>query len=375
MIGGAGESSRGSAFCAYHFMTHPYQFAAPREIPMTPLIRADSLSGFEQFGAECGIDVPKAIRRFGLTLKALRDPEALIPYIALMQLLEFAARESGRADFGQQMSLRQGLAVLGPVAVLMAHVPTVGEAFGLASRYVFVHSPAIQFEIRPVEGKAGQVDLRFGINMRNLPPHAQTIELSLGVIVRILDMLGQGELRPQRVLMSHAQVADSATYRRIYTCPCDFNQPYDAVRVEAHAMSRRLAQDDPVLRKLAQNYLDSHYTRPDQAFSDKVRRLVRDYLSAGLASYAPIADMLAVHVRTMQRRLTDEGTSFEAIKDEVRREVFDQVAANGSLQLTQVAAMLDYANQSALSRSCRRWHGVSPSQYLAARATAPSARR
>jgi AraC-like DNA-binding protein len=335
---------------------------------MTTLIRAASLSGFEDCARDCGIDVTKTVQRAGLTLKALRDPEALIPYIALMQLLERAARDSGRADFGQRMSLRQSVSILGPIAVLMEHVDTVGEAFRIAARYVFVHSPAIRFSVDPVVGNAARADLRFSIDMPRLPPHGQTIELSLGVIVRVLDLLGQGELKPLCVLVPHARLAAAETYRRTYGCVCLFDQAHAAVRLDAGALTRPLARRDRVLRELAQNYLDTRFTRADQTFIEKVRWLVRDYLSAGMASHAPIASMLAVHVRTMQRRLDSEGTTFEAIKDEVRRDRFEQLlASNSSLQLSQIAAMLDYANQSALTRSCRRWFGISPSQYLSTR--------
>ncbi|MNG03243.1 HTH-type transcriptional regulator VirS [compost metagenome] len=119
-----------------------------------------------------------------------------------------------------------------------------------------------------------------------------------------------------------------------------------------------------MLRQLAQSYLDTHFTRPDQAVADKVRSLIRQCLSTGLAAPAPVAGMLAVTVRTLQRRLLAEGTSFDTLKDEVRRAMFaDFMARQPPPPLSQVAAMLDYGYQSALSRSCRRWFGVAPSEY------------
>lgn len=335
-------------------------------VSTSPLVRAAGITGFEELATSLGVDVPTAVQRVGLTLKAVREPEAMISYFAVMQLLERAARESGCNDFGQRLSLcpGQGLPMLGPIAVLLEHVPTVGEALQLGSRYVFVQSPAIRFSIDPVAGDPRKVDLRLGIEMPHPPPHAQTMELSLGIVVRVLELLGQGKLRPLRVLLPHARLAALETYQRTYGCACEFEHPYGAVRLDAKVLAHPLPTEDPVLRQLAQSYLDTHFTRPDQAVADKVRSLIRQCLSTGLAAPAPVAGMLAVTVRTLQRRLLAEGTSFDTLKDEVRRAMFaDFMARQPPPPLSQVAAMLDYGYQSALSRSCRRWFGVAPSEY------------
>jgi hypothetical protein len=108
---------------------------------MTVLVRAASLEGFENLATAVGLDVDRALLRVGLNRRSLEDPDALIPYLAVIHLLEHSAQTAQCPDFGQRLSRLQDIGVLGPLAVLLRHAPTAGEALALASRYLFVHSP------------------------------------------------------------------------------------------------------------------------------------------------------------------------------------------------------------------------------------------
>jgi AraC-like DNA-binding protein len=85
-------------------------------------------------------------------------------------------------------------------------------------------------------------------------------------------------------------------------------------------------------------------------------------------SASQTARALALHVRTLQRRLALEGLTFEAIKDEVRKEMAEEMLRDPSLSITDIALALHYENVPSLTRSCRRWFGAAPSS-LRRRAT------
>jgi AraC-like DNA-binding protein len=67
-----------------------------------------------------------------------------------------------------------------------------------------------------------------------------------------------------------------------------------------------------------------------------------------------------MHPRTLQRRLKEEGTTFEAIKDDARRDLAQRNLSQPDVPLTQVTALLYYSEQAALGRSCRRWFNSTP---------------
>jgi len=73
--------------------------------------------------------------------------------------------------------------------------------------------------------------------------------------------------------------------------------------------------------------------------------------------------MLCMSERTLQRRLQEEGTSFQQLLDDIRRELAGEYLGLGEMAMGQIAYMLGFADQSILSRACQRWFAMSPRQY------------
>ncbi len=100
------------------------------------------------------------------------------------------------------------------------------------------------------------------------------------------------------------------------------------------------------------------------------RRRTRSGLAGQLrnrmvAPPGPLPDMetlaheLHMSLRTLRRRLLDEGTSFRQLQDEVRQALAEELLAEG-LKLEQVAITLGYGEVSNFIRAYRRWKGVTP---------------
>ena len=98
---------------------------------------------------------------------------------------------------------------------------------------------------------------------------------------------------------------------------------------------------------------------------NRVAELTRRLLPTGQCSAEAIADELAMHPRTLQRRLATEGVRCQDVIDRERRAQAARYLAEPGLHLSQIAGLLGYSEQSALNRSCRRWFGKTPRQYRA----------
>lgn len=99
--------------------------------------------------------------------------------------------------------------------------------------------------------------------------------------------------------------------------------------------------------------------------SAHVRLLLRPLLLMGHARMDEVAGRLGLHPRALRRRLRAEGTSFEAIKDEVRQRAARELLRLGDLSIGDIAATLDYATPSAFVHAFRRWTGTSPGVWRA----------
>ena len=122
---------------------------------------------------------------------------------------------------------------------------------------------------------------------------------------------------------------------------------------------------DPETRRIAAKYLEAHYLPSTATLSERVAELTRRLLPTGQCSAEAIADQLAMHPRTLQRRLATEGVRCQDLIERERRDQAARYLAEPGLHLSQITGLLGYSEQSALNRSCRRWFGKTPRQYRA----------
>ena len=337
------------------------------------LVRAEGLRGYRELVAELGGEPDGLVAEARIAPATLDDPENFVPYAAVIRLLEDTAQALDCPDFGLRLSQRQDIGILGPLAVAMQNSGTLGEALVCASRYIFIHSPAIGFSVRPAPG-TDRVLVVFEILLDRVPPAVQVTELSVGLAARVLSLLSERRHRLTGVCFSHSRAAPLARYRLHLGAPVSFDADCAALELEISDLSLPIRTRNRELRELAGHYLEAHYATPRTPFAVRVGGVVRRSLGTGKSTCVDVASALALHPRTLQRRLREEATSFEQIKDEARVDLARRYLAQDELLLSQVAALLDYSEQSALTRSCRRWFGRPPREVRSALAADRAAR-
>ena len=102
------------------------------------------------------------------------------------------------------------------------------------------------------------------------------------------------------------------------------------------------------------------------AFSDDIRRLLRTRLMSRRCSADYVAASLAMHRRTLSRRLRRSGMGYRSITNETRFEIARQLLEQTEVPLGQIAAALGYSEASAFTRAFRRWSGVTPTAWRTA---------
>jgi len=323
------------------------------------MVRASALSGYRELVAELGGDAEPLLARFRITRAALEEPQGFVSYGALIRLLEASAAALDCRDFGLRLSTRQDIGILGPLGVAVRNCETLGEAMQCASRYMFVHSPAISFTPQAAERSDRRL-LVFQIFLDKIGPATQVTELSIGLAARIIAMLTQKTQPLLGVRFSHPSWAPLSSYRRYFESPVSFSAELSAIEIDAKDLDLAIHDASSQLRALAEDYLDLRHADPRAPLSTRVRLVIQRSLGTGAASYKDVSATFAVHPRTLQRQLKQEGTTFERLKDEARAQLARGYIANADLPLSHVAALLDYSEQSALTRSCRRWFGRTP---------------
>ncbi|WP_412746706.1 AraC family transcriptional regulator [Krasilnikovia sp. MM14-A1004] len=326
---------------------------------MGSMVRAAGLRGLPHLVDALGGDGAALLARFRVPAAALDSDDAVIGAATADRILETAAAELGCPDLGLRLAEQQDMTVLGPLAVAIENSPTFGAALDCATRYLFVHSPALAVSRVPdPAGQPGVIGLRYAGTDEPLPP--QALDLGVGLFHRIIVLLHGGPYGLRSVHLPHPPLAPVTRYTAFFGADVRFGKPAAVLRVPAHLTATPVPGGDQVLRDIALDYLTHHYPTPDQTVSARVQHLLAQSLGTAPVDIAAIARQLQTHPRTLQRRLAAEGTTFAALLDDARRAAAYQLIARSDLPLSQVTVMVSLTEQSALTRAARRWFGVTP---------------
>jgi AraC-like DNA-binding protein len=333
---------------------------------MGPMIRAASLRGFAGVVRELGGDPEALLDRFGIPAESLTREDALISITAHDLMLDAAARELHCPDLGLRLAESQDLSILGPLALAIESSSTAADALECASRFMFVHSPALSIGIAADPSRRpGVVALRYRKDLLESPYSPQAMELGLGLffgVVRALLSVGTG-LRS--VLVPHRPLSAVRRYTEFFGVDVRFGSPIAALCVERRMLDTGFADADDAIRQLAVDHLARRFADPSTLTSVRVRRALAKRLGVAPASIGQVGRVLAVHPRTLQRRLAGEGTSFGRVLDDVRREAAHRYITGTELPFGQVAALVGFAEHSTLTHAVRRWYGTSPRRLRA----------
>lgn len=322
------------------------------------VIRGTGLTNFRTVMRELGVDPDPVLDAAGVRPQDAGDHGAFVSYRGLVIALERAAEVTATPDFGRRLALRQGIEILGPVGVAARTASTTGEALRTCSTYLGAYSPAITVQLLPV-ADVEHVFLEFQIVEAIGSSAKQAIELSLGVALQVVRYLRGNRYRPVAVHFPHAPLTDESEYGAYFACQPSFETAQAGLMLRASDLDEAVSRDAQA-HEAVTRYLDTLVASAQPGLLGPVRRLVRDLLPTGTVSMDRIAHHFALHPKTLQRRLADDGTTFAAVVQGCRRELTEHYLRDTDLSLSQVAREIGYAEQSVLTRSCARWYGCGP---------------
>jgi len=328
-------------------------------------VHADMLRFFPDVAAGLGGDADALMRHAGIDPAIFSEGGPALRLRPMVGLLEHAAAALRCADFGMRLAMRQGGGrVFGPMGVAMKNSPTLGEALDYCAKHVHACSLAARMRVEP-NRERGTLLVAFELLLDRLTNKFQVVEQALLLAnLNAIEITG-GRVRAREVLFRHQTLSPMRVYRENFGCVVRFDQHADGMVFSEQDVRCPIADPDARLYEMATSFIATHFTRVTPPMHARVRGLILQYLGTENCTNERIASALCLHPRTLARRLRVEGTSFEALKDEVRRDLALPYLQQADVKLTRIAERLGYAETSVLSRSCARWFARSPRQLRA----------
>jgi AraC-like DNA-binding protein len=324
-------------------------------------IRASCLMQFRELVAELGEDPDAVLREAGIRPEDAGHPERFIPLRAAMHALESAAAVTSTPDFGRRLAARRSIETIGLLGVAAQSAPTLEAAFEIFSTFIGAHSPGLQIVLTPeIDSDAWFCEFRIFVD--GPPRERQTFEMFLGASLQILRAILGSAYSPLAVHVPHSALTAAADYVRYFGCTTRFAQPAAGFLLRSADLHRCLQRDDQA-RERAEAELSALIEDQGPSLVQTVSGVARSLLPTGALTIDLAARQLALHPRTLQRRLADEDASFAEIVDNIRRDTAQRYLRDTDISLDHLTRLLGYAEQSVLTRSCQRWFSASPTTF------------
>lgn len=152
-------------------------------------------------------------------------------------------------------------------------------------------------------------------------------------------------------------------YEQYFGCPVRYDSDRSGLTFPLEAMRRPLRTMNQEMARTSDRILsDFDRCLADTSITGRVRRAVLDALPSGKPSATSVAKGLALAPRTLQRKLQEEGTTFQEVSDAVRKDLAQEYVQSGEYDLIEVAFLTGFATLSAFSRAYKGWTGRTPSE-------------
>jgi AraC-like DNA-binding protein len=196
------------------------------------------------------------------------------------------------------------------------------------------------------------------------PPNTFAQEILLRLVHGVISWLAGRKMPLARVDLAFPRPAHAADYGALYPGPAFFDQPVTALHFDNTQLDAPIRQDQKSLAEFMKR------APGDWLFNSFPERLVshgvREYLHAHLDATKGIEDVaraLHISVRTLSRRLRDEETGFQAIKDELRRDLAIERLTKTDTPIAVIGAELGFDSPATFHRAFKAWTGSTPGAY------------
>jgi AraC-like DNA-binding protein len=308
-----------------------------------------------------GISAAPIRRLFGRT--RLEQPHTRVPEALTEQAWRVAASLTGDDALGIHVAESLPRGALDLVEYTLRLSPSLGQGLDRLARYGRLVSDRVAARTHRSEG-----GLLFIVHDTvRAPLHPARTEFALAIALKLARDGTGADITPMRVCFAHAAPDDVTEHQRFFGRRARFTAGSNSMSLSALDTSRPMRQPDAdleaIIRRRLDDALGDRDRSPAGAMSTRVHRLFVERLGQSVPTIDDAALTLSVSRRTLTRRLTDEGTSFRHILDDVRRDFARALLQDRTLSIADIAFFLQYSEPAAFHRSFRRWTGRTPHAF------------
>ncbi|WP_316189898.1 AraC family transcriptional regulator [Bradyrhizobium sp. SZCCHNS1054] len=307
---------------------------------------------------DLGLDPNRITIGLGLTLKDFDDPSCRVSFRQGREMIRRALQMGRFCALGIETGSRQTITSIGLVGYAMITSRTIGEAILLGLDLQRETGSMLEFGNHPdPQGVAVTASSRF----HDPEILVFLVEEAFASFMRIASGLVGDRFRPRRVDLSYPAPNDVQAYDRIFGCEVRFDQVENAFIYDPGWHDQPLMTSDILAHRQVMEFMAHMRTRSQETaeITESVERILRQNLK-DVPTFAYVAKQLGMSERTLRRRITDAGVTFQSVLDRLRKIRALELLANPATSVESIASAVGFTDTHNFRRAFRRWTGKTP---------------
>jgi AraC-like DNA-binding protein len=296
----------------------------------------------------------------GLSIHEILKEDARVPYSASLKIWSLLETYAAKDDaLGLHLAEQLDDSSLGVIGYFASASQTLSEAIQRVTEYHRLLKDPGELEVQS-EGSM--------LTVIENPPHGVGIwprhftESVIAGYITFPRLWTQQPISAVQVSFQHPRPSSIVEHLRIFGCEPTFQSACNSISFSKETIGLSLVSGNPNLSRYLAVAADSQLASlpaKDQ-FLTSVEHAILGALPSGTPTITRIGRTLGMGARTLQRRLSDRGTRFQDIVDDVRQVAARNLLGNKQLNIAEISFLLGFSDASGFQRAYRRWTGHSP---------------
>jgi len=309
---------------------------------------------------ELGVSASAVLRRARLPLGFAYQARVLLTTEELFALWREIGEVSTNPAVGLLLGTESKTERFHPVGLAALSSDNFGSAMDRMARYKQLTCP--EEILQKKDDEKWSIQFRWLLAEEVEPP--VLIECAFAWVLSTARHGTGKRLSPLRVEFVQPR-AHAKTIERHFGCPVVCGVPRNAIVFRASDAERPfVTRNAELLAMLAPQFEEElRQENEDDNFAERVRTAIQQQLTGRRPTIEDVADALHISTRTLQRRLQDQGSSFQRVLEEARHHLARHYLNNPILELNEAAYLLGYEDGNSFVRAFRTWEGIPPARW------------
>jgi AraC-like DNA-binding protein len=328
-----------------------------------PDSRTQNLVGLGALAAELaaeGVSVRELFARTGVSVDQLEDVRARISHRERLAIYRNAKRLAKRSDIGLLAGARQRISDYGIYGYAMVSSRTFGDALMFSLDHITMAGPAVRQISFRADGTTAILRSHGLDTLGDLLPFAA--EFWRSSMTSLFSRVLEAPFPSLRMIFPFPPPPHWRNYERLFNCPIDFGADTMEWHFNANILGHPCPNANPMTVKICQQVCDVVLTEgPGE--SELARKIRTACLNSAkrFPAAGEIAGELGLSLRTLHRRLAEDGLSYQSIIDGMRRSLATELLENTHMAIEQVAERVGFADATSFRKAFKKWTGQAPS--------------